>query len=206
MTHHLSPDGAPTNPDLWMLTLLPLALALSTDAFAAALGRGLRAQSRSLPAALQTGFVFGGVEGLMCGLGWSLGATFSGPVEAFDHWIALILLTTIGLLMIRAGLSGPDSQSMVTGRQSAAFLITLVTAVGTSVDSAAVGTALALSGATVSAAFLIGLSSFLAGTVGFLLAPVLGRRFGPRAEMLGGALLILIGIRIFLDQVPDLPA
>ncbi len=182
-----------------MLTLFPLALALSTDAFAGALGRGVREANRSLAAALRMGLVFGGTEGLMCYAGWSLGALFADQIKAVDHWIALILLSGIGLLMIRSS-APPEGSDDAPRPRRQTWLITGLTAIGTSIDSATVGVALALTGASPLAALIIGLTSFAAAATGFLAGPYLGRRMGQRAERLGGLLLIAIGLKIFIEH------
>lgn len=104
-------------------------------------------------------------------------------------------MSVIGARMIRAGLVGDGPPGEGTRRSS--VRTTLLTAVGTSVDSAAVGVALALTGVGVFAALVIGLFSFSASTVGFLIGPWVGRRLGPIAEILGGLILIALGLSIF---------
>lgn len=180
-----------------MIALFFLSLALSTDAFAASLARGARAKQRHLPTALGSGLIFGTTEGLMCLFGWAAGSLFAGLIADFDHWIALILLGVIGARMIHEGLAtGPETESA----DRSTWLGTIVTAVGTSIDSATVGVALALSGTTVFAALAIGAASFVASTAGFLAGPMLGARFGHRAEIAGGSVLILIGVIIFYEH------
>jgi putative Mn2+ efflux pump MntP len=130
---------------LTFLALLPLALGLSTDAFAASLARGGRERKAQFGAALKSGAIFGTTEGLMCLLGWSAASVFADQIRAFDHWIALVLLLLIGGRMIQEGLDEDDEDHIPTKT----WFGTIVTAIGTSVDSAAVGVALALSGVTV---------------------------------------------------------
>ncbi len=180
-----------------MIALFLLSLALSTDAFAASLARGVRARERHLPTALGSGLIFGTTEGVMCLLGWMGGSLFAGSIARFDHWIALVLLGIIGARMIREGLQH-DTDDAPTERMT--VIGTLVTAIGTSVDSATVGVALALAGTSAYAAILIGGASFLASTVGFMIGPMLGARFGHRAEIAGGTVLILIGAFIFYEH------
>lgn len=178
---------------LTFLALLPLALGLSTDAFAASLARGGRERGAHFGKAVKSGAVFGTTEGLMCLLGWSAASVFADQIRAFDHWIALILLVIIGGRMIQEGLEDDDDNHI----PAKSLLGTVITAIGTSVDSAAVGVALALSGVSVWAAFMIGCFSFTASTIGFLIGPMVGEKLGKRATIGGGVVLILIGCSIF---------
>lgn len=182
-----------------LLTLIPISLGLSTDAFAASLARGGRARTARLSAAVRSGAVFGLAEGLMCLGGWLAAYVFAEAIRAFDHWIALILLGVIGLRMIREGLSRDEADDPAS--PTGGWVGTVVTAIGTSVDSAAVGVALALSGMTVWSALVIGGFSFTASTIGFLIGPMVGARLGKSAEIGGGVLLILIGCLIFYTHI-----
>lgn len=182
------------------LTLIPLSLGLSTDAFAASLARGGRERGARFLRAVQSGAVFGTAEGLMCLVGWFAASLFADHIRALDHWIALILLAIIGGKMIHEGFERDDDDEEAVPRSNG-WLGTIVTAIGTSIDSAAVGIALALSGVTVWSALMIGSFSFVASTVGFLLGPMVGERLGKRAEIGGGVILILIGISIWVSHM-----
>jgi manganese efflux pump family protein len=179
--------------------LLATSLSLSTDAFAAALARGSAARETRTLAALRVGAVFGLAEGLMCLLGWSLALVMADLIIAVDHWIALVLLVTIGGLMIRNGLAaGGDDEAVAASTGLAA---TLVTALGTSIDAAAVGIALALAGAPVWSALVIGLTSFAMAGLGYRIGPRVAERLGGGAEVVGGIVLIAIGVSIFISHV-----
>lgn len=183
--------------------LLATSLSLSTDAFAAALARGSAARETRTLAALRVGAVFGLAEGLMCLLGWSLALVMADLIMAVDHWIALVLLVTIGGLMIRNGLAaGGDDEAVAASPGLAA---TLVTALGTSIDAAAVGIALALAlalaGAPVWSALVIGLTSFAMAGLGYRIGPRVAERLGGGAEVAGGIVLIAIGVSIFISHV-----
>ncbi|WP_339747295.1 manganese efflux pump MntP family protein [uncultured Maricaulis sp.] len=182
------------NPAALVLT----SFSLSTDAFAAALARGSAAPKVKVLDALRIGAVFGLSEGVMCLLGWSFAIALGGIVAAVDHWVALILLSVIGGRMIREGLSAPD-EARPARRHTA--LGTVMTAIGTSIDSAAVGIALALAGGTAWAALAIGLASFAMSSAGYYAGPHIGARLGRHAELAGGAILILIGVSIFISHV-----
>lgn len=185
------------------LTLALICLALSTDAFAAALARGAQRRTHDIAQAIGVGSVFGISEGLMFLLGWGLAQSVAAYAEAFDRWIALILLSSIGMLMVREGLRS-ETDEIAGDHPSPArrtALGTVLTAVGTSIDAAAVGVAMALSGTSAWLALGIGLTSFMMSTLGYLIGPALGERFGQRAETGGGLLLIIIGLTIFYSHV-----
>lgn len=179
--------------------LLVTSLSLSTDAFAAALARGSAARETRTLTALRVGAVFGLAEGSMCLLGWSLALVTADLIMAVDHWIALVLLVTIGGLMIRNGLAAGGDDKAVGA--STGLVATLVTALGTSIDAAAVGIALALAGAPVWAALIIGLTSFAMASLGYRIGPRVAARLGGGAEIAGGVVLMAIGISIFVSHV-----
>lgn len=184
--------------------ILPVALGLSTDAFAVAVSKGTQARTRELWASLKIGALFGAFEGGMCLAGWVLAASLASLVVAVDHWIALILLAGIGGKMIREGMTDEEDAQGDADPPSRSVLVWLLTAIGTSVDSAAVGIAFALSGVSILlAAPIIAVISMAASFSGYLLGPSLGERFGRRAEIAGGLVLIAIGISIFLSHILD---
>lgn len=182
------------------LPLFLLAVSLSSDAFAASLARGGAARLPGWGAAIGSGAVFGAAEGLMCFGGWLVAGIFAQKIAAVDHWIALLLLGVIGARMVREGLSG-EVEAEADAPRRGTLGGTVLTALGTSVDSAAVGAALALSGTGAISALVIGLTSFIASTIGFRIGPWVGARLGRRAEIAGGALLIAIGVSIFVSHV-----
>ncbi|NHK28697.1 manganese efflux pump [Parvularcula flava] len=182
------------------LALILTSAGLSTDAFAASLARGVSARQASIAAALRTGALFGTTEGLMCLAGWALAAGFAGLVTAIDHWIALGLLVFIGIGMIRNGMGDAEADVEVFIR-GASLRSTILTAIGTSIDSAAVGVAFAMSGTGAIAALVVGLASFTFSTAGFALGPFVGGRLGNYAEIAGGLILITIGLSIFISHM-----
>ena len=182
--------------------ILPISLALSTDAFAVAVAKGTRARTRSVPEAIRIGAVFGIFEGGMCALGWSLASLFAEVIRSFDHWIALILLGGVGAKMIFDVLHDEDDDiSLGHSPKPTSRLLWGLTALGTSIDSAAIGVAFALTSVSIwIAAPIIGFVSFAASALGFYIGPSLGTRFGKRAELMGGVVLIAIGLLIFISH------
>lgn len=183
-----------------------LALSLSMDAFAVSVGRGAAAERTRLTDALRSAVVFGGMEGVMPVLGWLLGLAASRAVDKVDHWIAFCILAFIGAKMIKDGWSEKTESENGEPCANAAcqlckpghkFCLLVLTAVGTSVDSLAVGVSLALIDANIWLSSLcIGFASFSMSTLGLLIGRRLGQRFGARAEILGGLGLIGIGAKI----------
>jgi putative Mn2+ efflux pump MntP len=174
-----------------------IALSMSADAFAAALGKGAALDRPPLGEALRCGLIFGLVEAVTPVVGWTLGAAASaGAYLVADDWIAFAVLAAIGIKMIHDGLrrtAGDDKPK----RHSARLLV--ITALGTSIDALAVGVSLALLGVGIAAtALAIGFATFAMATLGILLGRALGERFGRIAETLGGAGLIVIGVKILV--------
>ena len=182
-------------------TIVLLALAMSTDAFAAAVGKGIALRNPGWREALRTGAIFGSIEAVTPLIGWALGMAAASYVTEWDHWIAFVLLGGLGLRMIYAGLSvEKEDDSPRPSRHS--FWVLAVTGFATSIDAMAVGVGLAfldVSILPVSAA--IGMTTFLMVTAGVMLGRVLGAVAGKRAEILGGLLLIGIGSVILYEHL-----
>lgn len=177
-----------------------LSLAMSTDAFAAAVGKGAALHKPNLREALRTGLIFGVIEGITPIIGWGLGQFAAPYVSAWDHWIAFVLLGLLGLRMIWAGLSAPEAE--VSKPASHSFWLLAITGFATSIDAMVVGVGLAIMGADIlMTAAAIGLSTFIMVTIGVMLGRVLGIIAGRRAEVVGGILLIGIGCFILYEHI-----
>ena len=178
-----------------------LALAMSTDAFAVAVGKGAALQRPHLREALRTGAIFGVIEGLTPVIGWALGHVAAPYVEAWDHWIAFTLLGLLGLRMMREGLSGADDDED-DKPTSHSFWLLAVTGFATSIDALAVGVGLAFIDANiVTVAGAIGFSTFVMVTLGVMVGRALGKLAGKRAELVGGVVLIAIGCLILYEHI-----
>ena len=178
-----------------------LALAMSTDAFAAAVGKGTALERPHWPEALRTGVIFGSIEATTPVIGWLIGAAAARYVTAWDHWIAFVLLGILGVRMIVAGLRGAsDDEIAKPARHS--FWLLAATGFATSIDAMAVGVGLAfLDERILPIAAAIGLTTFLMVTGGVMLGRVLGAVAGRRAEIVGGLLLIGIGSAILFEHL-----
>ena len=183
-----------------MTALLLLALALSMDAFAAALSRGATARLKTGDA-LVAGLAFGVAQGLLPLIGWGLGLAFTSIVRDVDHWIAFVLLSLIGVRMVKAGMrrQTPPREAL----QAAAHWRGLATmALATSVDAAAAGVTLPMLEVPVLVSCaIIGAVTFVLSTVGGLAGAAAGARLGRRAEVLGGLVLIGLGVKILIEHL-----
>ena len=180
------------------LELLILAVGLAMDAFAVAVCKGLSLRTLKLQQALLVGVWFGLFQALMPALGWLLGSAFSGLVQSVDHWVAFVLLSIIGGNMIREGLQGDDENC----DPSLSFGVMFLLAVATSIDALAVGITFAfLNVSILLAVALIGVVTFTISAVGVKMGNLFGARYKSKAEFFGGAVLILIGLKILLEHL-----
>jgi putative Mn2+ efflux pump MntP len=180
------------------LAIVLLAFSMSSDAFAAALGKGALLQRPSFSEALRTGVIFGTIEAITPVIGWTAGRAASEYIAAFDHWIAFGLLAAIGAKMVWDSLQKRKVEEKPR-RHSLGVLA--VTAIGTSIDAMAVGVTLALIDAGIIVnALAIGTATFAMTTVGVLFGRFLGGTFGRLAEAAGGVALFLIGTKILVEH------
>lgn len=179
--------------------LLLLGVGLSMDAFAVSVCKGLATRRPSLKNMAACGLWFGGFQALMPLIGFYLGSLFAEAIEAVDHWVALILLVVIGLNMIREAVSGEEEHA--DADFSVRTMLTM--AIATSIDALAVGISLAMSGGVQiwSAIAIIGVTTCLLSMLGVKLGSVFGDRFGKKAQIAGGVILILLGLKILLEHL-----
>ncbi len=180
------------------LSVLLIAVGLAMDAFAVAICKGLAMKRPGIRQILIVGIWFGVFQALMPVIGYYLGSSFYSYIEDYDHWIAFILLALIGVNMIREAIS--DEEEGVDA--STGFRTMLVLAVATSIDALAVGISLAMTGDDImTSAVVIGVVTFLISASGVKIGSLFGDRFGKKAELVGGVILILIGLRVLLDHL-----
>jgi putative Mn2+ efflux pump MntP len=183
-----------------VLATLAIGLAMSTDAFAVAIGKGAALHRPHLKEALRTGLIFGVIEGITPLIGWALGQVAAPYVEAWDHWIAFTLLGILGLRMIHASLTADDEEEEKPTSHS--FWLLAITGFATSIDAMVVGASLAFINANIfTTAGAIGLSTFVMVTLGVMLGRGLGHLVGKRAELVGGLVLIAIGGFILYEHL-----
>lgn len=182
------------------ISLIFLALAMSTDAFAAAIGKGASLHKPRFREALRTGLIFGIIETITPVIGWGIGQVATQYVERWDHWIAFTLLVLLGLHMVYNGLKHEEAEEEKPNQHS--FLILAVTAFATSIDALAVGVGLAFVDVNILvAALAIGTATTVMVTAGVMLGRVLGNVVGKRAEIIGGIVLMLVGATILYEHL-----
>lgn len=167
------------------ISTMVLALAMSTDAFAASVGKGAALQNPRISEALRTGIVFGVIEAITPLIGWGLGSIAAEFVADWDHWIAFGLLLGLGSLMIRNGLRAEKAEATPVVRHS--FWLLAATGFATSIDAMAVGVSLAfIDNNILITSAAIGLMTLLMVTLGVMIGRLVGKAVGKRAEILGG--------------------
>ena len=178
--------------------LFIIAVGLSMDALAVAICKGLSMAKMSWRKGIIVGLWFGGFQALMPLIGYLLGAQFESKITAFDHWIAFILLGLIGGNMIREGVSGDEEKT----DDSVSIKSMLPLAIATSIDALAVGVTFAFLRVNIAyAVSFIGVITFLLSTVGVKVGNVFGARYKSKAEIAGGVILILMGLKILIEHL-----
>lgn len=184
------------------LSILLIGFAMSTDAFAAAIGKGAAMRKPVFRDALRAGLIFGAIEAITPVIGWLLGHAALEYVEAFDHWIAFGLLVALGLHMIVNGLLPHDAGTDEDPSRHHGFWRLAATGFATSIDAMAVGIGLAFMDVHIGVmALVIGLCTLTMVTAGIMLGRVLGNMVGKRAEIIGGVILMIIGSTILYEHL-----
>jgi putative Mn2+ efflux pump MntP len=180
-----------------------LALALSMDAFAVAICIGLTMQKSSFKKALIVGLYFGIFQGVMPLIGYSAATLFADRIAAFDHWIAFGLLGFLGGKMVICSFQKEkcdNKEPTKPEETSVSPKNMLPLAVATSIDAMAVGMSFAfLKVSIVPAVIFIGVTTLVLSMIGVKIGNAFGTRFKSKAELAGGVILILIGLKILLD-------
>ena len=179
--------------------LFLIGIGLSMDAFAVSICKGLSMQKIDKKYTLCIGLFFGGFQALMPLTGYLLGSQFSGYIERFDHWIAFVLLALIGVNMIKESREEEEEEKPYAGVN---FKELLILAVATSIDALAVGVTFAfLQVNIVPAIIIIGSVTFVISAAGVFIGNIFGSKYKSRAELAGGIILILLGIKILLEHL-----
>ena len=181
--------------------LFLIGIGLSMDAFAVSICKGLSMQKIDKKYTLCIGLFFGGFQALMPLTGYLLGSRFSGYIERFDHWIAFVLLAMIGFNMIKE--SREEEEEEEKPYAGINFKELLILAVATSIDALAVGITFALlpDVNVPLAVCLIGITTFVCSAAGLKVGNLFGLKYKAKAELAGGIILILIGLKILLEHL-----
>lgn len=181
------------------LELFILAIGLSMDAFAVSICKGLAVKRIDMGKAGIVGLWFGGFQALMPMIGYFLGSRFSNAIQSVDHWVAFILLSLIGANMIREALSRDEDAGRDSG--SLSFKTMLMLAVATSIDALAAGITFAFLDVDIAlAAGMIGCTTCIISMAGAKVGSVFGTKYKSKAELTGGVMLILLGLKILLEH------
>lgn len=181
-----------------LLSLFLIAVGLSMDAFAVSVCKGLATPKYKLKYSMICGAWFGGFQALMPAVGYLLGVNFKKYITAIDHWIAFVLLALIGFNMIREALKNDDEGADPSFTAKSMSLL----AIATSIDALAIGITFAFLDVNIVAAVLfIGVCTFVISAAGVKIGSVFGTRFKSKAEIAGGAILIILGLRILIEHL-----
>lgn len=181
---------------LWELFII--AVGLSMDAFAVAICKGLSVQKLKVRHAVVTGLWFGAFQALMPAVGYLLGTQFASYITAIDHWIAFILLCLIGANMLREAFGREEEELDASFGVKAMLPL----AIATSIDALAVGVTFAFLGVNIAPAVaFIGCITFALSALGVFIGNLFGSRFKSAAEIVGGGVLIVMGVKILLEHL-----
>ena len=182
-----------------IFTITAIALGLSFDTFAVSLSYGVIQNRILFWTAVKIAFVFAFTQAALTVAGYFMGSMVSDILKVADHWIALGLLSFLGLKMIIDGIK----KSPVKGiKDYSKPLILLTAAIGTSIDAFAVGVSFAFLDFRIwFSGIVIGAVTFIASMTAIRIGKSAGERLGEKVEVIGGLILIAIGIKIFLEHI-----
>ena len=181
-----------------LIELFLIAVGLSMDAFAVSVCKGLAMPKCTFKKAAIVGLWFGGFQALMPAIGYILGAQFQEAIASIDHWIAFVLLALIGGNMIHEALDNDEEEADASLDVKPMFLL----AVATSIDALAIGITFAfLKVNIIPAVCFIGIVTFIISFAGVKIGNVFGARYKNKAEIVGGVILILLGLKILLEHL-----
>ena len=183
--------------------LLILAFGLAMDAFAVSVCKGLTLKRADGGSMAKCGLWFGGFQALMPLVGFVLGSLFAEAIESVDHWVAFVLLALIGANMLKEAFSGEECDCCDNRNADFSVKMMFTMAVATSIDAMAVGISLAMAGGVniLLAVLLIGVVTCLLSAAGVKIGSVFGSRFEKKAQIAGGVILILLGLKILLEHL-----
>ncbi|MBR0598711.1 manganese efflux pump MntP family protein [Sinanaerobacter chloroacetimidivorans] len=179
------------------LELIVIALGLSMDAFAVAVSKGLSLKHMKYRYAVITGCYFGGFQAFMPLLGYLLGTQFKDSLTSIDHWIAFILLSVIGMNMVRES----DNVHPKTDESLNVKDMTILS-LATSMDALAIGVTFAFLQVHIAEGItIIGITTFIFSFIGVKIGNIFGYRLKSNAELAGGIILIIMGIKILFEHL-----
>lgn len=186
----------------FFIQTLLISIGLSMDAFAVSICKGLGMSKLNKKQMLIIALYFGGFQAFMPYNGWAVGARFSSYVSQYAHWIAFILLAIIGGKMIHEALTeSEDCEDDGIKDKKLSHKELLLLAIATSIDALAVGISFAfLNVPIIPSIIIIGLTTFAISLVGVIIGNIFGSKYKNKAEFVGGLILVIIGLKIVLEQ------
>ncbi len=187
----------------YLVEFLLLGVGLAMDAFAVSICKGLAMRKVNKKQAVIIALFFGGFQAIMPVIGWLLCKGFQTYIEAFDHWIAFALLAFIGVKMIIETLREKEDDVVIEEMDPPLDMKEmLMLAIATSIDALAVGISLAaLDRPIVESSTIIGVVTFVISIIGVYIGNFFGNRYKKRAELVGGIILVLIGVKILCEHM-----
>ena len=187
-----------TGGSMSYLDMLLLAVGLAMDAFAVSICKGLASKERFLKTGIVCGIWFGVFQALMPFIGWLLGTTVADLIESFSAYVAFVLLAFLGIKMIYGAIKGDDE----TCEDTLSPRVMVVFALATSIDALAAGLSLAAVEANIWIAILfIGVITCIMSFIGSIVGAKVGAKFKSKAEIAGGVILIIIGLKILIEYL-----
>lgn len=184
------------------MELFLIGVGLSMDAFAVSICKGLAMEKVNKKQAVVIGLYFGGFQGLMPLLGWALGISFQQYITSIDHWVAFVLLAFIGGKMIVEAVRDEDVEEIGEKDLPLNHKELLLLAIATSIDALAVGISFAfLDIPILEAVIIIGCTTFVLSIIGVVVGNFFGTKYKKKAEIAGGIILLLIGLKILLEHL-----
>lgn len=186
-----------------ILDILLIAVGLAMDCFAVSVAAGIVLKTFQLKPIFRIALLFGLFQAVMPVIGWLVGISFKSYIELYDHWIALLILSVLGIKMIREALAPQDEACCNKSINPFLWSSVLVLAVATSIDALATGIVFVSfpTQILVQGSFIIGLVSFVFSLAGNYIGVYFGKRFTFRIEIVGGIILLLIGLKIFIEHM-----
>lgn len=186
--------------DFWVIFLIALALAI--DAFAVAMTAGAHFKKTTNRQKFRLSFHFGLFQFFMPIIGWFAGSSIVEYISIFDHWIAMLILSVIGIKMIKDGLSNDSIETYKNDITKGLALVSL--SIATSIDALAVGFSIGIvEQAIFYPSIIIGVVAAMMTLIGIQLGEKLSLKFGNKVAIIGGIILILIGIKIVIEHITD---
>lgn len=181
-----------------IVEILLIGVGVAMDAFAVSVCKGLSMKKLDLKKAIIIALYFGVFQALMPTIGYFLGVTFQDLVTSIDHWIAFLLLSFIGGNMIKEAFSD-DCENC---NDNVDFKTMVVLAIATSIDALAIGITFAfLKTNILLSVFIIGIVTFIISLIGVKIGNKFGSKYEKKAEIAGGIILILIGLKILVEHL-----